>query len=73
MNRELIMVIEQLGREKGIDREILFEALETALLSASRKSLGPGDNVLRLVPPLTLTDDELELGLAVLVAALDAA
>ena len=45
MNRELIMVIEQLGREKGIDKEVLFEALETALLSASRKSLGPGDNV----------------------------
>src|SRR5438552_8790966 len=45
MNRELIMVIDQLGREKGIDKEVLFEALETALLSASRKSLGPGDNV----------------------------
>jgi transcription termination/antitermination protein NusA len=45
MNRELIMIIEQLGREKGIDKEVLFEALETALLSASRKSLGPGDNV----------------------------
>jgi N utilization substance protein A len=45
MNRELIMVIEQLGREKGIDKEVLFEALESALLSASRKSLGPGDNV----------------------------
>ena len=45
MNRELIMVIEQLGREKGIDKEVLFEALETALLSASRKSLGPADNV----------------------------
>jgi len=45
MNRELIMIIEQLGREKGIDKEVLFEALETALLSASRKSLGPADNV----------------------------
>jgi N utilization substance protein A len=45
MNRELIMVIEQLGRERGIDKEILFEALESALLSASRKSLGPADNV----------------------------
>jgi transcription termination/antitermination protein NusA len=44
MNRELIMVIEQLGREKGIDKEVLFEALESALLSASRKSL-PGDNM----------------------------
>jgi N utilization substance protein A len=45
MNRELIMVIEQLGREKGIDKEVLFEALESALLSASRKTLGPTDNV----------------------------
>src|SRR5205814_4447599 len=44
-NRELIMVIEQLGREKGIDEEILFEALEPALHSASRKSLGRADNV----------------------------
>jgi N utilization substance protein A len=45
MNRELITVIEQLGREKGIDKEILFEALESALLSASRKTIGPDDNV----------------------------
>jgi N utilization substance protein A len=45
MNRELIMVIEQLGREKGIDKEILFEALESALLSAARKSVTAGDNI----------------------------
>jgi N utilization substance protein A len=45
MNRELIAVIEQIGREKGIDKEILFEALESALLSASKKTLGTGDNV----------------------------
>src|SRR5881397_2221220 len=44
MNRELITVIEQIGREKGIDKEILFEALESALLSASRKSLGAAEN-----------------------------
>ena len=41
MNRELITVIEQIGREKGIDKEILFEALESALLSASKKTMGP--------------------------------
>jgi N utilization substance protein A len=45
MNRELIAVIEQIGREKGIDKEILFEALESALLSASKKTLGAADNV----------------------------
>ena len=45
MNRELIAVIEQIGREKGIDKEILFEALESALLSASKKTPGAPDNV----------------------------
>src|SRR3989338_7530116 len=45
MNRELITVIEQIGREKGIDKEVLCGALESALLSASRKSLGSADNV----------------------------
>ncbi len=45
MNRELLLVIEQLGREKGIDPEVLFEALESALLSASRKTLGAAENV----------------------------
>jgi transcription termination/antitermination protein NusA len=45
MNRELITVIEQIGREKGIDKEVLFEALESALLSASRKTLRAPDNV----------------------------
>ena len=34
---------------------------------------GPSGNVLRLVPPLTLTDEELEQGLAVLTAAIGAA
>jgi N utilization substance protein A len=45
MNRELLMVIEQIGREKGIEPEVLFEALESALLSASRKNLGAADNI----------------------------
>jgi 4-aminobutyrate aminotransferase len=31
---------------------------------------GPGENVLRLVPPLTLTDEELDLGLTILEGAL---
>ena len=45
MNRELIMIIDQLGREKGINSEILFEALESALLSASKKTQGAPDNI----------------------------
>jgi N utilization substance protein A len=45
MNRELITVIKQIGAEKGIDPEILFEALESALLSASKKGPGVGDSM----------------------------
>ena len=41
MNAELIAVIEYLQREKGIDKEILIEAVEQALLQASKKSVGP--------------------------------
>ncbi|HVW34057.1 MAG TPA: aminotransferase class III-fold pyridoxal phosphate-dependent enzyme, partial [Acidimicrobiia bacterium] len=32
---------------------------------------GPGENVLRLIPPLTISDDEFEHGLAILTAALE--
>lgn len=45
MNRELLYVIEQIGREKGIATEVLFEALESALLSASKRTMGVGENV----------------------------
>src|SRR3989441_1199068 len=45
MNRELISVIEQIGREKGIDKENLFEAVESALQSACRKSHASIDNI----------------------------
>jgi N utilization substance protein A len=41
MNGELIVAVEYFQREKGIDREILFEAVEQALLQASKKSVGP--------------------------------
>ena len=44
-NKELIYVIEQIGREKGIGKEVLFEAVESALLSASKKTMGLADNV----------------------------
>jgi N utilization substance protein A len=36
----LIQVIEQIGREKGIERDVLIDAVGAAILSASRKTLG---------------------------------
>ncbi len=41
MNGELIAVLEYLEREKGIDKEVLLQAVESALLQASKKSVGP--------------------------------
>lgn len=41
MNGELIAVLEYLQREKGIDKETLLQAVEKALLQASKKSVGP--------------------------------
>jgi diaminobutyrate-2-oxoglutarate transaminase len=48
------------------------EAVQQRCLAAGVIVLncGPHGEVLRLVPPLTITDDELELGLTTLLAAL---
>ncbi len=45
MNGELIVAVEYFQREKGIDREILFQAVEQALLQASKKSVGPANDL----------------------------
>ncbi len=41
MNGELIAVVEYLQREKGLDKETLLQAVEKALLQASKKAVGP--------------------------------
>jgi transcription termination/antitermination protein NusA len=38
MNREFLEAVKQLAESKGIDRQILIEAIESALSSASRRS-----------------------------------
>jgi transcription termination/antitermination protein NusA len=45
MNNELHAMIEYMERERGIDRESLIVAVESALLSASKKSMGPTRNL----------------------------
>lgn len=37
MSQELLAIIEQIEREKGIKKEVLVQAIESALLSATRK------------------------------------
>jgi N utilization substance protein A len=45
MKSELMSVIDQLGREKGIEKEKVLAALESALLTAAKKRFGQGDNI----------------------------
>jgi N utilization substance protein A len=40
MNKEILMVVDAVSNEKGVDKEIIFEALEAALASATRKRYG---------------------------------
>lgn len=37
MNKEFLLALEAVGKEKGIDKEFLIEAIETALLSAYKR------------------------------------
>ena len=45
MSRELITVIEQIGREKGINSNTIIEAVKSALQIAARKCFGAADNI----------------------------
>jgi N utilization substance protein A len=40
MNRELLMLVDAISREKNVEREVVFNAVEAALASASKKLHG---------------------------------
>jgi transcription termination/antitermination protein NusA len=42
MNKEILNVVDVVSNEKGVDKEIIFDALEAALASATRKRHGDG-------------------------------
>ncbi|MDD5676837.1 MAG: transcription termination factor NusA [Kiritimatiellae bacterium] len=44
-SNELLAVIENMEKERGIDREFLIQMVEAALISASKKSAGPARNL----------------------------
>jgi len=47
MSQELLAILEQIEREKGIKKEVLIQAVESALLSAARKviDIKPGEDL----------------------------
>ncbi len=40
MNKEILMVVDAVSNEKGVDKEVIFEALEAALGAATRRKHG---------------------------------
>src|SRR3970040_3109571 len=45
MNKELISVIEQISREKGINSDTIISAVKSALQVAAKKRFGVADNI----------------------------
>ncbi len=53
MNRELIAVIDEIGRQKGIEKTRVIGAVETALQTAAKKRFGQGENIRVEIDPKT--------------------
>ena len=47
MNKDILLVVDTVSNEKAVDKEVIFEALESALASATRKKHG-GDIEVRV-------------------------
>ena len=66
MNQEILRIIEQISREKGIEREVLLAGVEAAVLSAAKRRYGPVETLQARFNPQTGT---LELTIAKTVVA----
>ena len=53
MNNELLNLLELIEQERGINRSRLIEALEKAILSASKKSIHPANDIAVKIDPKT--------------------
>ena len=53
MNNELIAILGYIEQERGISRESLIRALESAILTASRKSIHPANELKVRIDPVT--------------------
>ena len=47
-NKEILLVVDAVSHEKGVNKEIIFSALEQALASAAKKRYHPDEPELRV-------------------------
>jgi N utilization substance protein A len=50
MSQDLILVVDQISKEKGIAREMVLEAVESALVTAAKKKYGAQKVVAQVDP-----------------------
>jgi N utilization substance protein A len=72
MNSELMTVVNYLERDRGVNREVIVQAIESALLSAARKTVGISNDVqvtidrkslqIRAFDTVTATDEDTGVG-----------
>jgi N utilization substance protein A len=53
MSQEFIAVLDYMEKERGIKRELLYEAVHSALLAAAKKSFGPAKELIVELDPKT--------------------
>lgn len=53
MNKELLLALDMLEKEKNISKEVLLEAIENSLLTACKNHFGKADNVKVTINPTT--------------------
>ncbi len=53
VNQELLKVVDHISREKNIDKFLVFEDLEMAMVSAARKAYGPTEDVIVKIDRVT--------------------
>ncbi len=51
MNRELLMLVDAISREKNVERDVVFGAVELALASATKKVYAEGTDIRVVVDP----------------------
>ena len=53
MNKELLLALEMIEKEKNISKEVLLEAIENSLLTACKNHFGKADNIKVTINPDT--------------------
>jgi len=67
MNQELLRIVENIARDKNIDKESIFQDLEAAMVSAARKHFGAGPDsdivvhIDRVTGAITAYKDEVKI------------